>query len=157
MAEINRLKVRKDVSAQNIEVGKVMVKGMNITATDIQKMKPKNNIGGYVIDGGGSTIPLLDTNGGQVNLFPAQNYSSPFAAEWVNKSWDKLLLFKGWEIFLSNVGVGGNATKSMGLDNKQQDVIVVPFPKVIKNEMRSYRLKWIGYPLDGHKLAPRRL
>jgi len=126
------VEIKKDYMKVN---AKLCVGGTCINEDDLKKMKSSRMIGGYAVDGGGSTIPLEE--GGWWNLCCEgnQKYNA-----WSNDAWDVVFLYRGWKAQFSEHPSGKGWVKTY--ENKNENVKKFHPPG---NRISSYKLWWVGY------------
>ena len=112
---------------------KLCIKGTCIDENDLKKMKSSRMLGGYAIDGGGSTFMFEE--GGWYNLVGGAKYDA-----WSNDAWDMAYLYRGWKLELARDANGGGGKQTW--DNKTEDVKKLD---THNNWGSSYKLTWVGY------------
>jgi len=112
---------------------KLCIKGTCIDENDLKKMKSSRMIGGYAIDGGGSTFMFEE--GGWYNLYSGAKYDA-----WSNDAWDMAYLYRGWKLELAEHGNGGGGKQVW--KNKDRNVLKCD---THNNWGSSYKLTWVGY------------
>ena len=100
---------------------------------DTRRLKSLSRIGGFAIDGGGSTMMLEE---GSHVLYGETKYDA-----WTNNKWDKIYIFKGWVIEVWHHEVGNSGAHS-AVTNTNEYVKKINIPA---NTISSYKLTWIGY------------
>ena len=101
----------------------------------MKKMKSSRMIGGYAIDGGGSTFPLEE--GGWWSLCCGGN--SKYDA-WSNDAWNTAYLYRGWKIEFAEHDSGKG--KKQAFENKNENVKRL---NIWGDKHSSYKLWWVGY------------
>jgi hypothetical protein len=122
---------------------RLCIGGTCINENDMQKMKASRMIGGFVINGHGSTFPLQE--GGIYNLGDWKKDNQKYNA-WSNDNWDIAYLYRGWraefwEHYKGHTGKGGIGTL-WKYENKTEDVKKCDMPN---DTVSSFRMTWIGY------------
>ena len=114
---------------------KLCIKGTCIDENDLKKMKSLRMMGGFAVDGGGSTIPLEE--GGWWNLCCEgnQKYNA-----WSNDAWDVVFLYRGWKAQFSEHPSGKGWVKTY--ENKTENVKKFAPPG---NRVSGYKMWWVGY------------
>lgn len=111
----------------------------NFEGKAIQRLNSFKHIGGFAIDGEGTTMLLEE---GKNNLTGGAKYDA-----WTHDRWDIVYIFKGWKItFWPEPNFGGNP--SQVIINKDEDVKKITLdrvPGIGANNVEGYLLEWIGY------------
>ena len=101
--------------------------------TDLKKMKSLRMMGGFAIDGGGSTMMLEE--GGWHNLYSNAKYDS-----WTNDRWDRIFIYRGWKVEVAKNGNGEGNYKVFTNTNENVKKCIID-----GNQVSSYKLTWVGY------------
>jgi hypothetical protein len=116
-----------------IVTGHLQLGKTSINEDDLKKMKSQRMMGGFAIDGGGSTFMLAE--GGWYNLYSGAKYDA-----WTNDRWDMAYIYRGWKLGLAKHGNGTGEIKWW--ENKTENVKKCDTPN---NTGSSYKLIWVGY------------
>ena len=118
-----------------IVTGYLQLGKTSINEDDLKKMKSQRMMGGYAVDGAGTTIMLEE--GGWWNLCCEgnQKYNA-----WSNDAWDVLYLYRGWKAQFTEHPTGKGWVKTYENKNENVKKFVPP-----GNSISSYKLWWVGY------------
>jgi len=116
-----------------IVTGYLQLGNTTINENDLKKMKSQRMMGGFAIDGEGSTFMLEE--GGWYNLYSGAKYDA-----WSNDKWDMAYIYRGWKLELAEHGNGGGGKQWW--ENKNENVKKCD-PH--DNWGSSYKLTWVGY------------
>lgn len=102
---------------------------------DTRKLKSLSRIGGFAIDGGGTTMML---EGGTHKLYGGSKYDA-----WTNDRWDLVYIFKGWKF---EAWEHADKDDNKLINNETNNTNYVKKIDLKKNNKASLcRLTWVGY------------
>ena len=130
------LHVDNTIKTANICLGKTC-----IDEGDLKKMKSSRMIGGYAINGHGTTHLLEE--GGIYNLGDWVSNNQKYDA-WSNDTWDIAYIYKGWkaEFWQNFEGYKHGLGKLYSYENKNENVKKCDMSN---DTVSSYKLTWVGY------------
>jgi hypothetical protein len=124
-----------------IKTAKICLGGTCIDENDLQMMKSGRIIGGYVLNGDGTTHLLEE--GGIYNLYKWESNNKKYDA-WSNDRWDIGYIYKGWkaDFWQHYKGYKHGLGKLYSYENKKHNVMKCDMPN---DTVSSYKLTWVGY------------
>lgn len=125
-----------NLSTDTITLNNISTSGLKIDNTMLKKLASQASVGGFAINGDGTTIPLME---GEWNL----SDKGPMDA-WTNDKWDTVHIYKGWRISVANNSNMGGGTKTV--QNKTDVLQKYSLRDYgLDNKVSSYTMTWIGY------------